>query len=115
MGQLEMMISSTHIGVQSVCLWYVWLCIDCISMQSMHSISIYVIVVLPKWAPDVLCYEGVYGQGLRRKSPRVSCCLWRRRRALWSRRKMKNDQNVGVLFRPYSSQLQLHAFPNEEN
>ena len=66
MATTEMKISCTHIGVQSVFLWYVWLCIDCISMQSMHSISIYVIVVLPKWAPDVLCYDGVYGQGLRR-------------------------------------------------
>ena len=36
-------------------------------MQSMHSISIYVIVFLPKWAPDVLYYDGVYGQGLRRQ------------------------------------------------
>ena len=62
-----MRISSTHIGVQSVCLWYVWLCIDCISMQSMHSISIYVMVLLPKWAPYVLCYCGVYGQGLWRQ------------------------------------------------
>ena len=65
MEKTEMMISSTHIGVQSVFLWYVWLCIDCISMQSMHCISIYVIVVLPKWVPDVLCFDGVYVQGLR--------------------------------------------------
>ena len=47
MGMSEMMISCTHIGVQCGCLWYVWLCIDCISMQSMHSISIYVIVFCP--------------------------------------------------------------------
>ena len=66
MATTEMMISCTHIGVQSVFLWYVWLCIDCIPMQSMHSIPIYVMVLLPKWAPNVLCYDGVCVQGLRR-------------------------------------------------
>ena len=45
-------------------------------MQSMHSISIYVIVLLPKWAPDVFCYDGVYGQGLRRqKTARFLLCM----------------------------------------
>ena len=33
--------------------------------STVHCISIYVIVVLPKWVPDVLCFDGVYVQGLR--------------------------------------------------
>ena len=54
-------------------------------MQSMHFISIYVVVLLPKWAPDVLFYYGVYVKGLRRQKAVRLLLFMEKTPASWSR------------------------------
>ena len=86
-------------------------------MQSMHSISIYVIVFCPN-GHRMCCVIIVFmDRGCGGKRPCVCCCLWRRRRASWSRRRnekrerKKEEEEREKMHRGAAEKVQLHHSP----